>query len=111
SVTIDAINDAPVNTVPGPQNILEDTSLVFSAAGGNALSVSDVDADPNAVQVTLAATNGALTLSQTSGLTFTTGHGTADTAMVFTGTIASVNAALSGLTFAPKHDFNGTASL
>ncbi|MHC4992674.1 MAG: DUF4347 domain-containing protein, partial [Planctomycetota bacterium] len=49
------VNDAPVNTVPGPQSILQDTSLIFSSGSGNAISISDVDAGFNDIQVTLTA--------------------------------------------------------
>ena len=31
TITVNAVNDAPVNTVPGPQSTNEDTALVFSA--------------------------------------------------------------------------------
>jgi hypothetical protein len=48
------------------------------------------------VQVTLTATNGTLTLSGTTGLSFSGGDGTADASMTFTGTITNINAALAG---------------
>ena len=64
------------NTVPVAQSTNEDTSLVFSAGNGNQISIADLDAGAGAVQVTLTATNGAITLSQTTGLTFTAGDGT-----------------------------------
>ena len=44
TVTITAVNDAPVNTVPGAQSTEQDTPLVFSASNGNAISVTDPDA-------------------------------------------------------------------
>ena len=44
--SITAVNDPPVNSVPGTQTINEDATLTFSAGGGNAISVSDVDAAP-----------------------------------------------------------------
>ncbi|MFL5327544.1 MAG: DUF4347 domain-containing protein [Gemmataceae bacterium] len=106
-----SVNDAPVNSVPVAQSTNEDTALVFSSANGNLVSISDVDAYNHAVQVTLAATNGTLTLSGIAGLTFTTGDGTADAAMTFTGSITSINAALAGMSFLPSADFNGAASL
>ena len=31
SITVNAVNDGPVNTVPGPQTTAEDTSKVFSS--------------------------------------------------------------------------------
>src|SRR6185295_2924640 len=43
AITVNAVNDAPVNTVPGPQSTNEETSLVLSTAGGNRISVSDID--------------------------------------------------------------------
>ena len=61
NITVNAVNDAPVNTVPGPQSVNEDTALVFSAGNGNQISISDVDAGASSVQVTLTATNGAIT--------------------------------------------------
>ncbi|MGQ0752034.1 MAG: DUF4347 domain-containing protein, partial [Betaproteobacteria bacterium] len=43
-ITVTAVNDAPINTVPGAQNVAEDTTLVFSSGNGNQLSINDVDA-------------------------------------------------------------------
>ena len=60
TLTITAVNDAPVNTVPGAQTTAQDTDLVFSSGNGNAISVSDVDA--GTVEVTLTATNGTVTV-------------------------------------------------
>ena len=57
--------------------------------------------------MTLAVTNGTLTLSTTAGLTFITGDGTSDATMTFTGTLADINAALNGLTYLPTLNFNG----
>jgi Bacterial Ig domain/Calx-beta domain len=110
-ITINAVNDAPVNTVPGPQGTNQNTPLVFSSGNGNQISVADVDAGTNAVQVTLTATNGTLTLSGTAGLAFTVGDGTADTTMTFTGTIANINTALNGMSFTPTMGFTGAATL
>ncbi|MDP6720840.1 MAG: hypothetical protein QGF59_19400, partial [Pirellulaceae bacterium] len=111
AITVGAVNDNPVNSVPGPQATDEDTPLVFNAGGGNLISVSDVDAGGSPLQVTLNGTNGLVTLSGTAGLTFSAGDGTSDASMTFTGTLGSINAALDGLTFAPTPDFNGAASV
>src|SRR5205085_7819006 len=107
AITVNAVNDAPVHSVPGPQSTNEDTSLVFSSGNGNAITVTDLDAGTSPVQVTLAATNGTITLSQTTGLSFTAGDGAADGSMTFSGTLANINAALNGLAFAPVTNFNG----
>ena len=111
NITVNAVNDAPVNTVPGPQTTNEDTTLVFSTAGGNLISIGDVDAAGNPLQVTLTATNGTISLSQLTGLSFTAGDGVGDATMTFTGTLADLNAALDGLSFLPAANFNGAASL
>ncbi len=111
NITVNAVNDAPVNSVPAPQTTNEDTTLVFSSAGGNLISINDVDAAGNPLQVTLTATNGTISLSQLTGLSFTTGDGVGDATMTFTGTLADLNAALDGLSFAPTANFNGAASL
>src|SRR6185503_18602732 len=110
-ITINAVNDAPVNVVPGPQGTNQNTPLTFSSGAGNQISVTDVDAGTNAIQVTLTATNGTLTLSGTAGLAFTVGDGTADATMTFTGTIANINTALNGMTYTPNNGFSGAATL
>ncbi|RMD71687.1 MAG: hypothetical protein D6822_02525, partial [Cyanobacteria bacterium J149] len=84
----------------------EDNSLIF-----NTISLND---DPSAiVTVTLTVSNGTLTLDTNAipNLTFTTGDGTNDTAVEFSGTLADVNDALSGLTFTPNTHFNGNETL
>lgn len=111
NISIDAINDAPVIVLPSAQTTSEDTPLVLSAAGGNLIAVTDIDAISYPVRVTLAAAHGVLTLNGTSGLTFTTGDGTADASLDFTGALASVNAALNGVTFSPAWNFVGSASI
>jgi hypothetical protein len=115
SITVGAVNDAPVNTIPGAQNVTKNGSLTFNAANSNLISIADVDAGGNTVQVTLTATNGRLTLSGTAGLTFTPANanndGTNDATLNFTGTIANINAALNGLVFAPTNGYDGPASI
>jgi Spy/CpxP family protein refolding chaperone len=104
-------NQPPINAVPGAQTVLEDNALAFSGANSNPISISDADAGNNTVQVTLAATDGLLSLGGTSGLNFSSGDGAGDAAMTFTGSIADINSALNGLSYSPSADFNGPASL
>jgi hypothetical protein len=111
SFAIIAVNNAPVNSVPGTQSTSEDTALVFSTTQNNAISVADVDAGNNLVQMSLSVTNGTLTLGSTSGLSFSVGDGSDDAGMTFTGTITAINQALQGLTFKPNANVNGTATL
>jgi hypothetical protein len=110
-IAITAVNDAPVNAVPGPQTTNEDTPKVFSSGNGNQISVADVDLGANPIKITLTASNGTITLGTTAGLSFTTGDGTDDTVIVFSGLLGSVNTALNGMSFKPTTDFNGAASL
>ncbi|MGH8625020.1 MAG: DUF4347 domain-containing protein, partial [Gammaproteobacteria bacterium] len=111
TITVTALNDAPVNTVPGAQSTNEDGALVFSGGTGNQISIADVDAGGNPVQVTLTASNGTLTLNGATGLAFSSGDGTSDATMTFAGTVTDINTALNGLSFAPTANFNGAASL
>ncbi|MGV8836645.1 putative Ig domain-containing protein, partial [Cellvibrio sp.] len=111
AITVNAVNDAPVNTVPGAQTGTEDTALVFSAGNGNQIQINDTDAGGSSMQVTLSVTNGTLTLAGTAGLSFTTGDGTADSSLVFSGTRAAINTALATLTFNPTANYNGGAVL
>jgi hypothetical protein len=82
AIDVIAVNDAPVNGVPGPQSTQQDTALVFSNGNGNAVTVSDVDAGVGALSVTLTASNGTLTLGSVvpAGLTVS-GQGTSAVAL------------------------------
>jgi len=52
-----------------------------------------------------------LTLSGTTGLTFSEGDGTADATMMFQGTIVDINNALAGLVVSPNANANGSATI
>ncbi len=108
-----AVNDPPVNTVPGAQSTNENTDLVFAAAGGNGISVADADAGNNDIRVSLGVSPGlgTLTLAVTTGLSFQAGDGSGDATVTFSGTIAEINAALNGLELAPTPGFSGDGSL
>ncbi len=109
---IDNINDAPVITPPAAgQNVDGDKVLRFSTANGNAIQIADVDAGGAPLEVTLTATQGLVTLTNTSGLTFTNGDdGFADDVLTFQGSLSDVNAALEELRFKPVN-ITGNASL
>jgi CSLREA domain-containing protein len=111
NITVNPINDSPINIVPGPQNVPFAGTLVFSPGNGNGISITDIDAGANPFSVTLATINGTVTLGSTSGLSFSTGDGNADANMTFSGTLASINAALNGLVFSPNPGVSGAASL
>ncbi len=109
TVQVKDLEDAPVNTVPGAQSTNEDTTLTFNAANSNLISIADDAGEP--LVVTVAVNNGTVTLSGTTGLTFTAGDGTADATMTFSGTVENINAALDGLQYDPTADYSGSDTL
>ena len=103
-------NQAPVNTVPSSQSVIENTSLVYSSANGNAVLIADPDAGSASVQVALSVSHGVLTLGGSTGLIITAGsNGSAS--LTFTGAIANLNNALNGLTYVPAANYTGSDSL
>jgi subtilase family serine protease len=100
----------PVITAPGFATLLENSSVSFSTANGTAISFTDAVAGSSTDSVTLIVSHGKLTLSQTTGLTFTAG---ANNSASFTinGTVANLNAALNGLTYTPTIGYSGSDSL
>jgi len=102
---------APINSVPAAQTTNEDTALIFNTTNSNLISIDDADAGGNPVEVTLSVTNGALTLSGLTGLTFSTGNGTADASITFSGTVTDINNALDGLSYTPAANYNGADTL
>ena len=109
TVTPDATNEAPVNSVPGAQSVNQDTALVFSDANGNRILLRD-DAGGNAIELTLTATNGTVTLAGTTGLTIT-GGADGSTSVTVQGTLTDLNNALEGMNFSPTAAYFGSASL
>jgi hypothetical protein len=108
TIAISAVNQPPVNSVPGDQNGAEDTPITFSAGSGNAITVSDIDADGGDEKVTLSVNQGTLALGSTNNLTVT-GNGSASVTLM--GTIADLNAGMDGLKYTPNANYNGTDTL
>lgn len=106
SITVNAINDAPVITIPAP---LTTTTCQPLAITG--VSVADVDAGTGQLTVELDKVHGKMTLASTAGLTFLLGDGTDDAQMVFNGDLASVNAALATVTYVSNTGYTGTERL
>ncbi|MBI3851739.1 MAG: tandem-95 repeat protein [Verrucomicrobia bacterium] len=124
TITVNAVNDAPVVTVATPsQTVLEDGTLLVAG-----LSVADVDLAETSVSnkmvMRLTVTNGILTLNTTNGLTFTTTtNGTppfqtittngpnGTTNVEFSGTLQSINDAFTNLTYLANGNINGGDSL
>jgi len=109
SLTINGL-PAPSVTAPATATLVENSSAVFSSANGNAISFTDSAAGSGSDSLTLSVSHGTLTLSTISGLSFTSGtNGTAS--FTVTGTVAKLNAALSGLTYSPTASYTGSDSL
>ena len=98
-------------SVPGSQETGTDEALVLSPADGNAIAIDDPAAGSAGVQVALSVGEGALTLADTTGLSFSSGNGTSDATMTFSGAVAAINSALNGLSYTPRNGYNGMATL
>ncbi|MCH2125657.1 MAG: tandem-95 repeat protein [Pirellulaceae bacterium] len=113
TLAVAAVNDKPLNQgVLSPQTTDEDVPIVFSAAQGNQLAVSDVDAlsGTGEMTVTLLATHGTVVVSSLAGINIASGgNGTAT--LVMEGNLIDINAALSAITLTPDANFHGTAAL
>ncbi len=103
SLTINPVNDAPVNTVPGPQTVVQDIALPISG-----VSVTDVDGNLATTQLTV--TNGTLTVDLAGGATVSAGANGTNT-LTLAGTEAQINAALATLTYQGTWHFTGGDTL
>ena len=108
SVAINVSPLAPSITAPASASLTENGSLVFSTGNGNAISLTD--ANPGSDSLTLSVADGTLTLSTTSGLSFTAGSNDSASFSV-SGTISNLNAALNGLTYQPTAGYSGADTL
>ncbi|MDN7144211.1 VCBS domain-containing protein [Pseudomonas sp. JQ170] len=103
-------NDAPVNSLPGTQNGLEDTPLAITG-----ISVGDVDAnrDPDSnsrtLTITLTVHDGTLSLSSTPAGVAVGGNNSST--LTLTGNLADLNLALANLMYLGNANFNGTDTL
>jgi hypothetical protein len=104
TIIVQAVNDAPVNTVPGPRTVNEDTALSFT--GASLISIQDIDAGAGNVTTTLTASNGTINVTGGAGVT---NNGSKNVSV--TGTVAQVNSILAGVTYTPDLNFNGSDQL
>ncbi|WP_265435783.1 retention module-containing protein [Aeromonas media] len=104
-VEVSPVNDAPINVLPtDPQVAQEDKPFVIQG-----LQVKDVDAGSGTMEVRLSVEHGTLNLPAGSGVTVT-GNGTGS--LVLTGTLADLNALLSGgVTYQGNPDYHGSDNL
>jgi hypothetical protein len=110
-ITVSAVNDAPVLTVPGEQTTSEDIAVTITG-----ISVSDVDIDEGTgeIKITLAVGGGTLSVesSVTGGLSAGQISGNGTNTVVLQGPIDAVNATLTaGVTYLGNLNFNGNDTL
>ncbi|MCH2208316.1 MAG: tandem-95 repeat protein [Lentisphaerales bacterium] len=102
SITVNAVNDAPIIEAPANLALGEDTSVSVSG-----LSISDVDSET--AELTLSVGQGTLTLADSSLLAAGSVNGSSS--LTLSGSISAINAALANLVYAVNADFNGSDSL
>jgi large repetitive protein len=111
TVQVLSVNQPPTISVPGAQTAGNNpNTLVFSSANSNAVTVGDGDGGTGPVQVTASVSHGTVTLGSTTGLTINSGSN-GSSSVTFTGTVANVNAALSGLSYLATASYSGSDSL
>jgi hypothetical protein len=101
ALTVTPVNDAPVPTVRGVLSTTESTPLAV-------IGVRATDVDSDTLSVTIRADNGTLALGPAAGVTVT---GSGSASLTMTGPIATLNAALTGLSYTPAPGFYGTDTL
>jgi CTP-dependent riboflavin kinase len=103
TINVNAVNDAPVNTVPGAQSVAEDTALPIAG-----ISVNDVEGNLATTQLTVG--NGTINVNLAGGATISGGANGSNT-LTLSGTQAQINAALATVTYQGTLNFNGTDTL
>jgi VCBS repeat-containing protein len=108
AVTVNCVNDGPVNTVPGTQNVNEDTDLFISG-----ISIADVDAGASDIQVTFSVLNGVVTVNTTAASGVTAGQisGNGTGSVVVIAPLSAINTTLAdtqGLKYRGNLNFNDT---
>ncbi|MGV0960375.1 MAG: Ig-like domain-containing protein [Limnohabitans sp.] len=107
AISVSAVNDAPVNTVPSAtQTLNEDGSKDITG-----LAIADVDAGSSDVTVTLAVAHGTLTVAAGTGVTLATNS---TGSVTLTGTVSAINTLLAtanAVTYAPTANYNGSDTL
>ncbi|RGE46916.1 tandem-95 repeat protein [Comamonas testosteroni] len=115
SITVNPVNDAPVNTIPGTEGNVQWTTPEDTLVNLSGLQVSDVDAGSALIEVKLSVSSGILGVlgdNGTIGGVTVTGASTAT--VTLTGTVANINTylALTGrLNFNPAANFYGDVKL
>ncbi|MFY9253200.1 MAG: cadherin domain-containing protein, partial [Fuerstiella sp.] len=102
--TVAGVNDAPVNTVPGNQTVVEETQTAITG-----ISIADIDANGLDVTTQLQVINGVLDVTLSGMATiFAGGNSSAD--LTISGTVADINATLASLLYTPNLNVIGMSA-
>jgi len=107
TVTVTAVNDAPVNTAPAATQVIAAGASNVAISG---LSVSDVDANGAIETTQLTTTHGNLNITLQGAATISLGANNSHT-LTISGTLADINATLATLTYTPDALFSGSDAL
>ena len=100
AITVTPVNDAPVNTVPGPQTVSEDTPLSISG-----ISVTDIDG--NLASTQLSVSNGTISVVL-SGSAIISAGSNGSSSLTISGSEAEINATLASISYQGNLNFNGS---
>ncbi|MFM8482989.1 MAG: beta strand repeat-containing protein, partial [Actinomycetota bacterium] len=95
TLSVIAVNDAPINTVPTGVTVNEDFTV-----SGLVASIADIDAGSANLEVTLTAADGQVTFGGSTGASVTK-----------TGTLSALNTLLNGFSFTPDANYFGDTTI
>jgi VCBS repeat-containing protein len=104
AITVNPVNDAPVNTVPGAQTVNQDTALSF----GSTVSVHDVDGNLASTQLTVL--HGTLHLGSLGGASVSAGANDSAT-LTLSGSETQIDTALATLSYQGALHYTGADTL
>ncbi|MGI9214736.1 MAG: beta strand repeat-containing protein, partial [Gammaproteobacteria bacterium] len=107
-VNVNQINNPPVNIVPADQSLSQNSSLQFSAANNNKISISDIDNLTGTETVTLAVSYGKLNFSNITNIAVLNNN---SSQVTITGSIDHINSSLNSLTYTPRANYSGQDTL
>lgn len=105
-ITVNAINDAPLLTVPTSLTVAEDTNLTLSG-----ITITDVDSGASTIEITLSASQGTITLGTVPPGVAVSNNGTSDVTLI--GTLTTLRTALanSTLRYLGNPNYNGSDTI
>ena len=101
SITVNAINDIPINNIPDAVVVLQNEALMFNESDEYLLSISDPDS--NVTETVLSVNHGILTVISEDAIIV---HNDVHT-ITISGTQAAINQALNTLEYQPDNNFGG----